>query len=30
MSTVLVSKDNKRVSRNEDVEAVKYRVNEGY
>jgi len=29
-STVLVSENNKRVSGNKDVEAIRYRVNNGY
>jgi len=29
-SAVLVSKDDKRVSENKDVEAARYRVNNGY
>jgi len=30
LSTVLISKDDKRVSENKDVEAARYRVNDGY
>ena len=30
LSTVLISKNNKRVSRNRDIKAVRYRVDNGY